>query len=84
VVSRCDFNSTTVAGAAPDSDRLPNSPVEPPRPTAVHSEFLRTGRIIRNSTANWLAEERRYLSYDEVAEKTARKLQAAGEKTHDR
>ena len=27
VVSRCDLNSTTVAGAAPDSDRLPNSPL---------------------------------------------------------
>ena len=26
VVSRCDLNSTTVAGAAPDFDRLPNSP----------------------------------------------------------
>lgn len=65
-------------------DATPGKVVEPPRPTAVHSEFLRTGRIIRNSTANWLAEERRYLSYDEVADKTARKLQAAGEKTHDR
>lgn len=57
--------------------------VEPALPNAVHSEFLRTGRIIR-SKANWLAEERRYLTYEEVAEKTARKLQAAGEKTHDR
>ncbi|SJM28544.1 hypothetical protein BQ8482_110474 [Mesorhizobium delmotii] len=27
VVSRCDLNSTTVAGAAPGSDRLPNSPL---------------------------------------------------------
>jgi len=27
VVSRCDLNSTTVAGAAPGFDRLPNSPL---------------------------------------------------------
>jgi hypothetical protein len=65
-------------------DARPNHTAEPALPAAVHSEFLRTGKIIRNSTANWLAEERRYLSYDEVAEKTARKLQAAGEQTHDR
>lgn len=31
VVSRCDLNSTTVAGAAPESDRLPNSPLRLPR-----------------------------------------------------
>ncbi|AGS20762.1 hypothetical protein NXC12_CH00920 [Rhizobium etli] len=48
---------------------------------AAHSEFLRTGRIPRERR-HWLAEERRYLTHDEVAEKTGRKLQAAGEKTH--
>jgi hypothetical protein len=56
---------------------------EQARPAAVHSEFLRTGRIIRTK-ATWLAEERRYLTHEEVAERTAAKLQAAGEKTHDR
>jgi hypothetical protein len=48
---------------------------------ATHSEFLRTGKITRNR-AHWLADERRYLTHDEVAEKTARKLLVAGEKTH--
>lgn len=57
--------------------------VEPARPAAAHSEFLRTGRITRERT-HWLAEERRYLTYDEVAESTARKLQTAGETTHGR
>ncbi|TCR91339.1 DUF6656 family protein [Rhizobium sp. BK376] len=56
---------------------------EQQRPATVHSEFLRTGRIIRTK-ANWLSEERRYLTHEEVAERTAAKLQAAGEKTHDR
>ena len=56
---------------------------EPELPAASHSEFLRTGRITRDR-AHWLAEERRYLSYEEVAERTANKLRNAGEKTHDR
>jgi hypothetical protein len=51
--------------------------------SVAHSEFLRTGRISRDKSS-WVPEERRYLTYEEVAEKTARKLQAAGEKTHDR
>ena len=49
----------------------------------AHSEFLRTGRIIRRKE-NWLAEERRYLTHAEVAERTGRRLEAAGEKTHER
>jgi hypothetical protein len=50
---------------------------------AAHSEFLRTGRISRHKD-DWLPEERRYLTYAEVAERTALKLQAAGEMTHQR
>ena len=49
----------------------------------VQSEFLRTGRIDRNRP-NWDPNERRYLSYDEVAERTGRHLSTAGEKTHER
>ncbi len=48
-----------------------------------YTEFLRTGRIVRPA-ATWLEEEKRYLSYEEVAEITGRKLVAAGEKTHER
>lgn len=48
---------------------------------APHSEFLRTGKITRNRS-HWLAAERRYLTHDEVAETTGRRLQTAGEKTH--
>jgi hypothetical protein len=50
-------------------------------PAAVHSEFLRTGRISRGG---WIEEEKRYLTYEEVAEITGRKLERAGEKTHER
>ena len=49
----------------------------------VHSDFLRTGRIIRHKD-NWVPEERRYLSYQEVADRTGRRLDAAGEQAHDR
>ncbi len=31
---------------------------------------------------DWLPDERRYLTYEEVAERTGRRLEAAGEKTH--
>lgn len=62
-----------------DASREVNQPE--PQGIAAHSEFLRTGRITRYKP-HWLAEERRYLSYEEVAERTGRKLQAAGEKTH--
>ncbi|MGF0537057.1 DUF6656 family protein [Agrobacterium sp. ES01] len=57
-----------------------------PVPQAVetaHSEFLRTGRISRRRE-DWVSEERRYLSYAEVAEKTGKRLQAVGEKSHER
>ncbi|MHB0953003.1 MAG: DUF6656 family protein [Allorhizobium sp.] len=50
---------------------------------AAHSEFLRTGRISRQRE-DWLSEERRYLTYEEVAERTGRRLESAGETTHKR
>lgn len=52
-----------------------------PKP-AVHTEFLRTGRIDRNLP--WSPSEKRYLTYQEVAERTGRKLENAGNVTHDR
>lgn len=48
---------------------------------AVHTEFLRTGRIERTT---WSPNEKRYLSYEEVAQRTGRKLERAGNTTHDR
>ncbi|MBO3759108.1 DUF6656 family protein [Ciceribacter sp. L1K22] len=56
---------------------------EPGLPPAIHSEFLRTGRISRRRD-DWLPEERRYLTYEEVAEKTGRKLENAATTTHTR
>lgn len=52
-------------------------------PQAFHSEFLRTGRISRDGK-HWVVEQRRYLTYEEVAEITGRKLEAAGTTTHKR
>lgn len=53
----------------------------PPRVSiAPHSEFLRTGRIIR-TPSSWLPKEKRYLTVEEVAERTGRTLTAAGETT---
>ncbi|MCM2294540.1 hypothetical protein NAC44_19615 [Allorhizobium sp. BGMRC 0089] len=52
-------------------------------PKAVYTEFLRTGRILRDEE-DWLAEEKRYLTYEEVAERTGKRLEAAGERTHNR
>lgn len=49
--------------------------------TAVHTEFLRTGRINRRQ---WMPTERRYLSYEEVADRTGKKLSTAGDTTHKR
>lgn len=49
--------------------------------TAVHTEFLRTGKINRRQ---WLPSERRYLSYEEVADRTGKKLATAGDTTHKR
>lgn len=48
-----------------------------------HSEFLRTGRIFRGYD-NWDAVEKRYLTVEEVAERTGRKLTLAGERSHER
>ncbi|WP_411033543.1 DUF6656 family protein [Shinella sp. BYT-45] len=53
----------------------------PPK-SAVHTEFLRTGRIDRSLT--WSPSEKRYLSDQEVAERTGRKLERAGSVTHER
>lgn len=52
-------------------------------PATIHSEFLRTGRIFRGKD-RWDAIEKRYLTHDEVADRTARKLETAGQKTHER
>lgn len=52
-----------------------------PAKAKAHTEFLRTGRIDRR---RWMANERQYLSYAEVAQRTARKLTTAGETTHSR
>lgn len=46
------------------------------------SEFLRTGRIDRNRP-NWDAVQKRYLSYEEVAQRTGKFLTFAGERTHE-
>ena len=48
----------------------------------VHTEFLRTGRIERESA--WSPNEKRYLTYAEVAERTGRRLERAGVATHER
>ncbi|MGV3548266.1 DUF6656 family protein [Rhizobium sp.] len=50
---------------------------------AIQSEFLRTGRIDRNRP-NWSEIERRYLSYEEVAERTGKILTTSGTRTHER
>lgn len=52
-------------------------------PAAVHSEFLRTGRIVRPGET-WVEEEKRYLTYQEVAAITGKRLERAGETTHER
>lgn len=49
---------------------------------AVHTNFLRTGRIARPE--EWVKEERRFLTHEEVAERTGRRLENAGRKTHQR
>ncbi|QLF69597.1 hypothetical protein FE840_008605 [Peteryoungia desertarenae] len=50
---------------------------------AAHTEFLRTGRISRHRD-DWVPEERRYLTFDEVAARTGKRLEAAAETTHTR
>ena len=50
---------------------------------AVHTNFLRTGRIVRDPE-DWVEAERRYLTEEEVAERTGRRLETAGKKSHQR
>lgn len=50
---------------------------------AVHSEFLRNGHITRFDD-QWVARNRRYLSHEQVAALTGRKLEDAGRTTHRR
>ncbi|HVK92071.1 MAG TPA: DUF6656 family protein [Mycoplana sp.] len=50
--------------------------------SAAYTEFLRTGKLERRS--NLSDTERRYISYREVAEQTGRKLEKAGNLTHER
>ncbi|KQU09670.1 DUF6656 family protein [Rhizobium sp. Leaf453] len=57
-------------------------PIQSPK-AAIYTEFLRTGRINRNK-AGWDASEKRYLTHDEVAARTGKKLEAAGHVTHER
>ncbi|MFB2550850.1 DUF6656 family protein [Ensifer soli] len=61
----------------------PTKPKEPALKPAFHTEFLRTGRI-RRWREDWDQEKRRYLTYEEVAERTGKKLAVAGETTHER
>jgi hypothetical protein len=50
---------------------------------AAHTEFLRTGRISRHRD-DWVPEQKRYLTYEEVAERTGKRLEAAADTTHTR
>ena len=61
----------------------PSASNQPAPKPAKHSEFLRTGRIYR-ARSTWSPEERRYLTHEEVAERTGQVLQAAAEKSHER
>jgi hypothetical protein len=63
--------------------RRPQAAASASSKAPAHSEFLRTGRISRAKPV-WNAEERRYLSYDEVAERTGKMLETAGDMTHSR
>ncbi|MDF1607813.1 hypothetical protein PZ897_06455 [Hoeflea sp. YIM 152468] len=49
---------------------------------AVHTNFLRTGRIARAEEGG--RDERRFLSHEEVAKRTGLRLENAGAKTHQR
>lgn len=55
----------------------------PARTKTAHSDFLRTGKITRFEQKR-IPSEPRYLTHDQVAEITGRKLQAAGELTYSR
>ena len=50
---------------------------------AIHTNFLRTGRIARDPE-DWVEEERRFLTEEEVAARTGMRLENAGKKTHQR
>lgn len=54
-----------------------------PAPSAIQSEFLRLGRILRGKD-RWDFVENRYMTMEEVAERTGRALQVASERTHER
>ncbi len=62
--------------------RSPKFP--PPVGTSPHSEFLRTGRIARAVRPEWRPGEKHYLTAEEVAEHTGKRLVKAGETTHRR
>jgi hypothetical protein len=57
-------------------------PAQSPK-AAIYTEFLRTGRINRHQQ-EWSPTEKRYLTHQEVATRTGKKLEAAGTVTHDR
>ncbi|RWX77184.1 hypothetical protein EPK99_16175 [Neorhizobium lilium] len=61
--------------------RQQSPPAVPPSKAPAHSEFLRTGRITRAKPI-WNSDERRYLTYDEVAQRTGEMLEAAGDMTY--
>ncbi|CAD7052940.1 hypothetical protein REJC140_01927 [Pseudorhizobium endolithicum] len=71
------------------SEKLRYYQANPPRrlpsiSAAPHSEFLRTGRIARPAPPWAGVGGKRYLTREEVAERTGRKLTRAGETTHQR
>jgi hypothetical protein len=57
--------------------------MQAPGGASAHSEFLRTGRISRAKPV-WVPRSRQYLTHDEVAQATGRKLEAAGQLTYSR
>ena len=52
-------------------------------PKAKHTHFLRTGRFARDEE-DWIEEERRFLTDEEVAQRTGIRLETAGSTTHQR
>lgn len=54
-----------------------------PEARTLHSDFLRHGHITRYDD-QWMARNRRYLSYEQVAAMTGRRLEEAGKITHRR
>jgi hypothetical protein len=84
---RADQGSDTAVQEKARIRYFETPPPKPPAPVvsklAAHSEFLRTGRIARQDPV-WVPEDRRYLTHHEVAERTGRRLEAAGERSHER